>query len=356
MDNPSKFRIMKKSLLAGLVVAGVTVAAVVNWPFTPIPEKSRDAAVSALGETTLLLKQDSEQPANPTSHAEIPQSLIDATALYLLEQFGERIANKGVQAKLLDERDRLVEAHPDYGLALFAQAVAIAFPELRDEILAVVTKMAAYRDWLENAYLSLREMPALQREGQIWAKRKQLFGDDAEIIWADERIARAAQQQAIHAELEKLDQAHGITLDEAVFQLESAVTEIFGNGLERQLISRGALAASLFGLDSVQSELKAMPAEDRQAAINRMRKKLGYSEEEVEALAARDQERNQRWQTGNAYMAERQALTQRYAGQQLEQELDALRSRYFENAASTIALEEESGFYRFNRPRVYGRN
>ena len=39
-----------------------------------------------------------------------------------------------------------------------------------------------------------------------------------------------------------------------------------------------------------------------------------------------------------------------------EDQLDELRSQFFGNSASTIAKEEANGFYRFQRPRYYGRN
>lgn len=89
-------------------------------------------------------------------------------------------------------------------------------------------------------------MSLLEREGLLWAKRQQMFGADAEVIWANERAARASKEQAMQAELKQLDQADEITLDEAVFQLESSITEITSKTPQGPLNLRKAMVSSGF--------------------------------------------------------------------------------------------------------------
>lgn len=236
---------MKKYLiLGGLLAVGFATGAV-YWPLSPTEKEVASSATQVhnakLTETVPAdLTVESANAARP----DLSQNLIDTTAVMLLERYGESIDSKRTQARLLEEREKLVEKYPDFGLDLFQQAVAVAFPELQHEILRIVAKMAAYHVWLENSYLSLQEMSVLEREGRLWAKRHQMFSEDAENIW----------------------------------------------------------------------------------------------------------------ENGKAYMTERQALAQQYTGDQLKQELDSLRRQYFESSARTIELEESDGFFRFNRPRVYGRN
>jgi hypothetical protein len=55
-------------------------------------------------------------------------------------------------------------------------------------------------------------------------------------------------------------------------------------------------------------------------------------------------------------MAERAALAKQYSGDDLEAHVQDLRTRYFGAEAATIASEEASGFFRFDRPRTYGLN
>ena len=55
-------------------------------------------------------------------------------------------------------------------------------------------------------------------------------------------------------------------------------------------------------------------------------------------------------------MEEREALAKQYSGTALEEQLKGLRQRYFGAEAQTIGDEEQSGFFRFSRPRVWGRD
>ena len=63
-----------------------------------------------------------------------------------------------------------------------------------------------------------------------------------------------------------------------------------------------------------------------------------------------------RWKNGLAYMQERARLQTRFEGAALEGELRALREEYFAHEAPTIEAEERDGFFRFERPRIDGRN
>jgi hypothetical protein len=86
------------------------------------------------------------------------------------------------------------------------------------------------------------------------------------------------------------------------------------------------------------------------------RRELGFGDEEIEQLAELDAVKESRWQNGLAYMEERRRIAATFEGETLERELALLRERYFEIAAKTIEREEASGFFRFERPRIYGRN
>ena len=95
---------------------------------------------------------------------------------------------------------------------------------------------------------------------------------------------------------------------------------------------------------------------DRQNAINESRKQLGFTDDDIKLLAQEDKIKEQRWQNGYQYMSARDQLSQAYEGDDLESKLLELREKYFNNEAPTIKAEEDSGFYRYNRPRLYGSN
>jgi hypothetical protein len=111
-----------------------------------------------------------------------------------------------------------------------------------------------------------------------------------------------------------------------------------------------------FSIDSVQNELKNMSPEQRQMEINSIRRQMGFSEEQIEELAKRDAEKEQRWQVGYRYMQQREKVMQQYEGEEREERLKDLREQYFQDEAKTIELEEKDNFFRFERPRIYGRN
>ena len=282
---------------------------------------------------------------------------IEVLAVHFLEQYGKSIDNPATQARLLEELRQLIAEHGEKrGQSLFEAASALAFPERQDAIFALVEQLIQYNAWRDNHQLDLREMPLAERQRAIWRERQEIFGSDAEFIWADEIAAMEERRQAMQQALEELNQAHEITLEETVYQLELAVEEVYGGGMERRMISPDALGNTLFSLDSVQERLRELPAEQRQQRINELRRTLGYPDEAIERMAERDQERNERWENGLAYMEERKELTRHYSGQHLEEKLEELRREHFDHAAETLQREEENDLYRFERERRFGLN
>ncbi|HON60229.1 MAG TPA: hypothetical protein PK314_00020, partial [Deltaproteobacteria bacterium] len=77
---------------------------------------------------------------------------------------------------------------------------------------------------------------------------------------------------------------------------------------------------------------------------------------QIESMARRDADNQRRWDIGLEYMEERGRIVREFQGHEQEERLKALRERYFLDEAGTIELEEKDGFFRFERPRIYGRN
>jgi hypothetical protein len=293
----------------------------------------------------------------PGFSGELSEELFtEQLALELLEKYAASIHDKRVQTGLLKVRDYVLSVYPEHGLRLFEAVIYKAFPELAAEILAMVAAMAAYEIWLQDSHLALSQMSLLERNGALWQKRRELFGNDASVIWAEEQQVLAKKQQEVRAVIDTLDQSFDTSLDEKLFQLQGSLSEIYDGGLEKLALENSVVAQVFFGFESVQQTLRNLPAEQRQAEINRVRMQLGYPEEQIERLEAQDQKRNARWEKGLAYMAERNQLLASESGARLETELQRLRSEHFGHEAKTIALEEQDGFFRFERPRIHGRN
>jgi hypothetical protein len=206
---------------------------------------------------------------------------------------------------------------------------------------------------LEQAPVGRAAGPS-QREPEAAASAQ---GGDAQAFQRE--VARAARQedeklrQKILATLE----SDGTTIDEKLDLYRRALREAFeGTPKEALLRYRGAFTQVLLRADSVQQELAALSPGDREAALEHIRREMGFTDEEVAQMEAADAERDARWQSGLAYMQERERIGATFRGEALDEELQQLRERYFGIAARTIAMEEQTGFFRFERPRVYGVN
>lgn len=344
---------MKKAILVTvLLVISVSVAGVFYIRHqTSIGQALPQPSTASNSETgSDIALTASGDPAEPNSELE------NRLAVKFLELYGETIDHPATQAKLLQELERLLGFYPKKGYALFEAAVGIAFPELKDEIMSLVSRLVLYYQWKEDNRRALQAMAVLQRKSTLWQKREEMFGEDARLIWAEEQEELEEQQQVVKQELDRLDQNFNITPEETVYQLQTTINEVYGDGFARQFIGPEVMATTLFGLESIQSHLASMPAEERQQKINKLRRELGFDDEAIEHMEAIDQERNEKWQKGYEYMAEREELSQRYSGEQLENELETLREDHFGSSAETISREEEDGFFRFERKRRFGLN
>lgn len=335
-------------ILAVTVIAGTTVyTTVLSDSADPIRVEASEAPATAF------------QSTSPTAGLERPtswQQRVDQLAARLVRDYGETISEPATQAYLFVEREKLAEAYPADGQALFEAALTVAFPGLSASILELMAGMDRYHQWLMDNELNLREMELVQRRAAIWQQREAIFGAKASAIWGEEETAVSRNAEAVRDELARLDQAHELTPEEVAHQLSTTVDNLYGLEAAGQLITPQALGQTLFSLESVQADLAALSEEQRQQRMANLRRQMGYTEEEVRRLDQLDRQRNQNWQEGEAYMSERQALTHQYQGEQLEQALNALRQEHFGANAPTISREEQQGFFRFQRERRYGLN
>jgi len=281
---------------------------------------------------------------------------VETLAKELKDKFGDRIDEITIQARLYDVREDVVDRFPDNGRGYFREAVEIAFPDRAEAILELLARLERYREWRMTQNKTLMEMSPVARNGMLWQKRREIFGDRADILWADEREELMEKRQSVQDTLKRLSDADELTLQETLHQLNTALDETFDEDMRHLVDESGTVTKMFFSLDAVQDKLKDLPPDERQARIDEVRREMGFSEEAVERMRERDQEREKRWQKGNEYMQEREAIVNRYEGEARKQRLNELRSEYFEHEAPTIRKEEQNGFFRYERPRVYGRN
>jgi len=272
-------------------------------------------------------------------------------------QYASTIESIAVQVSLKEFLDDLMGAYPLKGRALFEAVIKGAFPDKAEDIFRAVDKMVIYEDWLLDNVLTLNEMSPLESNGELWKKRRELFGEDANKIWSSEITAQEERREVLQKTVAMLDQAHDTTMYDRIYILQSSYDEQYSETVENAVFdSKGVLAQTLFGFDSVQQELSAMSNEQRQEEIDTIRRTIGFDEAQIEYLAEQDQVKDKRWLNGYSYMDARQVLLDELTGDELEIELTALREKHFKHEAPTIAREETDEFFRYSRQRVYGRN
>ena len=274
------------------------------------------------------------------------------------QQFASNIHLISIQVGLKSLRDDLNSTYPEQGNELFIRILTNAFPEWVSAILKAIGLMDEYDAWLQSMLLSLNDMNPLEQQGVLWQKRRELFGDAATQIWQEEITAEQERQMTMNRTMEILDRSYNTQMQERLYILQSTFEESYADKIQNMVIDpKGVLSQVFFGFDAVQKELSAMTPDARQEQINDIRRAMGFSEEQIKAQAESDQEREKRWNNGYAYMNARRAAEAKFSGDQLTQELDKIRETFFAHEASTIKKEEEDlAFYRYLRPRVYGRN
>lgn len=275
----------------------------------------------------------------------------------LRKYYGKTISEKNTQASIIGVRDMVVGMHPANGKELFSTILKRAFPDYTGDIMETLDKLDQYNSWLEDNREKIAGMTAAERVAFLWEKRKELFGDDAEKIWSGEMLATEARNAKAQDAIIMLNESSDLSIREKADEYRQILHETYEGSPEEYILDQPRLLSEIFfSMDSVQDELKQMSPEERQAEINRIREEMGLTEDQIESLARRDAENERRWETGLLYMEDRERIVSEYDGHERQELLRQLREEYFGDEAGTIELEENDGFFRFKRPRIYGRN
>jgi hypothetical protein len=273
-----------------------------------------------------------------------------------LESYRTQIDNISVQASLVEVRDSIIYLYPSTGMLLFHKAISIVFPEHLVEIFNTIKKVDEYNRWLFSNSQRLSSLNEIDSHRETMKKREKLFGSDAEEIWSGSLTAYEKKREDVRDAIEEISQSTVYSNEEKLYQLKESLTTGFNQAFEGLAVNKSLFASLYLHIDSVQKELIALPPKEQQQQLSEIRRRMGYSEEQINKLQKTDIKRGKRWKNGAAYMAEREQLPKKFSGVELDANLDLLREKYFKHEAKTIALEEEENFYRYLRPRVIGRN
>jgi len=278
----------------------------------------------------------------------------DALVAQLRFRYGAHIEHPYVQLKMLERLIPYFRAQsPEHWRELLLDLLRAAFPDRYAELAANLQHWLDYERWMDEQRTTLQGLDDEKRRAAIREARERIFGKEAAAnIWASE-----LKNQAAADALRTADALQGATVSERLERYKEGLEDVYQEQTEPYLERHRQEALDRFlDLDSVQKDLSALAPEDRERSLREIRQGLGLSEEALQRWDTLDRERDARWDAGARYMQEREALAKQLSGDALEERLQELRARYFGAEAGSIAAEEQSGFFRFSRPRRWGRN
>jgi hypothetical protein len=293
-------------------------------------------------------------PDAPLESTRGPVRTAEDIVSYLRNRFGAHIHDPHTQMRMLEDLMRhFQKLNPSGWEADLLATLKQAFPELYEELAARLHQRLDYEKWMKEHRAELQDKPEAERRAAVWEERNQLFGKDvAEKIWAGE-----LRNEAVAHALSTIDALPDATVGDRMAKYKQSLEQTYGKDTEAYVkLHQQELMNHFLDLGSVQKELGTLPANQRAESLRSIRKDMGLDDEALQRWDELDKARDTRWEVGSQYMSEREALAQQYSGTELETRLMELRSRYFSDEAETVAEEEASGFFRFTRPRQWGRN
>jgi hypothetical protein len=293
-------------------------------------------------------------PVPPTVSREVRRSEPDDArfAAQLRERFGRIITNRHAQIKAIEKLIRyLMHFYPDDWRERVYDLLKEAFPDLADALYAQFEKLMRYNDWLREHRDELAVLPREERRDALWRKRFEVFGEDAYEIWA-----AALKNEQVHTALDTLRESPTGTVNDKLDFFLEVVRGSYGAQAEAFIEKRQTeLMGQFLAVESVQDDLHAMSAAERQEQLRQIRRALGLDEAALQRWDTLDAERDRAWERGEQYLRERAAIVAASQGDQQQRRLHELQDRLFGPEAELIRAEESAGFYRFERRRVFGK-
>lgn len=247
----------------------------------------------------------------------------------------------------------LKDRYPDSWEERLQTFLELTFPEYAEELISLYQNMESYNLWMVSEKQNLVAPSPLERRQLIWEMRNAFFGDVAQQIWEDSLKGERVLDTLIEISETGYEQSFADNGSQYVTSLKQA----YGEEAEAVIESkRQELSDRFFSVPVVQEQLKAMPREDRYAALSSFRRSIGMDEEAVSRWTELDQKRDARREAGNSYLQLKTMLKDEFTGDDLRSAMTQLQDELFGEEAEIIRNEEDAGYFRFERPQVIGRD
>jgi len=277
----------------------------------------------------------------------------DPVAYKAKEKYGENIDDIRTQIAFIEELIAYFSRkYPDDWLERVEAYIRDAFPEDADEILDRMEKLQSYNRWLSENNTEFMAMPFKDKSSILWEKRIEIFGSDAEVIWASD-----LKNERLHDVIDLIGSSPDMDLEEKLDLYIDTIQDTYGQDSGRFIQRRGfELMNAFLQTETVQDDLHDMYPEQRWMDINDIRRAMGIDDDAIKRLEDLDAGRDKIWEKGELYMRERKDIIDTFEGLEQEDMIDEIREEYFGKMAPTIKTEEKSGFFRFEEKRIYGVN
>ena len=340
---------MKKNVLIACITAGIVIAGGGLWWFqNPTPDNIPSGST-----------------ASPSTAGISPLPIVDAEGLsgfderertiiqQLRTKYGSHIVGAALQVKVIANlMDLLQKLYPGDWENRLLRILAAAFPQQAAELRDRYDALRDYNAWLKDGLPQLTFPDHESRQRALWEKRISLFGDAAYEIWALER-----REEKLAATMKSLGSSPA-PLQDKVGTYISSLRETYGDAIIGPNAPHLTQNMTRFlKLDSVQRDLRSMPAEQRKESLREFRKDMGLDAPAIQRWDQLDTERDNSRDIGSTYMNERARLEAQFHGIELEQKITSLQNRLFGEAeAQFLRNEEAAGHFRFRTPQEFGVN
>ena len=280
------------------------------------------------------------------------QAILDF-AKGLRSQYSSNIANPSMQIDLLEKlmahcKKENIENCQAYLQSILAEAFPQMFEHLQDRLNALMN----YHTWGNELHAHLNLLSDVARRQILWEKRHELFGEDADIIWASE-----LQNHQLQQHIAMLDADYSLTLPEKLNSYQTGLNHIYKENAQVEIKNnQQQLVNQFLTMDSVQQQLQELSKAQQLETLTEIRHTMGMEEAAIDRWQTLDESRSERWQTGQAYMQARASLVSDTPSEELEAKLEDLRGQHFGENSSHIKAEEENGYYRFAGQQILGLN
>jgi hypothetical protein len=343
----------RKFIVSGFVGTVALVTAGI-WQFSQGTTELKQAESLVVAEQSNSATQTASPGQTPAAANQDQRTeMMMALSEGLRNRFGDQVHQPKIQIRVLEKMaDFLKKMYGDQWQEHMELLVRLTFPEVAEQLLERFTKLMTYNEWVLDQKHVMQTLSDQEQRQVLWDKRRELFGEEAELIWQGQLRSEQVQDTLI-----TLGQRDDLPMNQKINSYLQALNDIYqesGPGFiqkrQQEIMDRFLM------LEGIQQDLHQMPADARHQHMRQLREAVGLDAGAIKRWDELDQVRDQRWQTGKQYMAERQKLQTQFQGPEFEKRVENLQNELFGVEADTMRAEEASGYFRFDGQQQFGLN